>query len=164
RLGDIVARPTLAEVDVQRVRQLRLHRLTQLRDVPSAVADRTFARLLYGQHPYGHTPIGNERSVAALGVDDVRAFHVRKIRPNATTLLAVGDCDHLQIERLASEAFAGWEGASVENGDLASNDSPVSGFPQTDLNEARRLFVVPRPGAPQSELRIGHVAVERKTP
>ena len=162
-LGDMAARPTLAEADVLRVRQLRLHRLTQLRDVPSAVADRTFARLLYGQHPYGHTPIGNERSVAALGVDDVRAFHVGKIRPNATTLLAVGDCDHRQIERLASEAFAGWEGASLES-DLASNETAVPGFAQTDHNGARRLFVVPRPGAPQSELRIGHVAVDRKTP
>ena len=162
-LGDMAARPALTEADVQRVRQLRLHRLTQLRDVPSAVADRTFARLLYGHHPYGHTPIGNERSVAALGVDDVRAFHARKIRPNATTLLAVGDCDHRQIERLASEAFAGWEGASLRDADVVSSEAVIPSFGQADENGAGRLYVVPRPGAPQSELRIGHVAVDRFT-
>ena len=71
-LADIVARPALREADFARVRQLRLHRLTQLRDVPGAVADRTFLQLLYGAHPYGHTPMGTEQSLAALTVDDVR--------------------------------------------------------------------------------------------
>jgi zinc protease len=159
-LGDMVARPSLTEADVQRVRQLRLHRLTQLRDAPSAVADRTFASLLYGQHPYGHTPIGNERSVTALGVDEVRAFHAREIRPDAVTILAAGDCDHRQIERLASEAFAGWEGppASPASTEVVPRSGP------TDQDLTRRLYVVPRPGAPQSELRIGHVAADRFTP
>src|SRR5204863_6254552 len=49
-LGDITARPSLTEPDFLRVRQLRLHRLKQLRDVPGAVADRAFLRLLYGSH------------------------------------------------------------------------------------------------------------------
>ena len=62
-LGDIVARPRCRDDDFARVRQLRLHRLTQLRDVPSAIADRAFVALLYGEHPYGHTPIGTERSL-----------------------------------------------------------------------------------------------------
>ena len=30
-------------------------------DVPGAVAERAFARLLYGRHPYGHSPIGTDR-------------------------------------------------------------------------------------------------------
>ena len=63
-LADIVARPSLAEADFERVRQLRLHRLTQLRDVPGAVAERAFVRLLYGDHPYGHTPVGTEQALA----------------------------------------------------------------------------------------------------
>ena len=50
-LADIVVRPALREEDFARVRQLRLHRLTQLRDMPGAVADRAFLKLLYGAHP-----------------------------------------------------------------------------------------------------------------
>ena len=112
-LADMIARPDLTEADFQRVRQLRLHRLTQLRDVPSAVADRTFIKLVYGPHPYGHSPMGSESSLAAMTVDDVRAFHARAIRPGAATLIAVGDCDHATIERMAADAFAGWEGAAA---------------------------------------------------
>ena len=81
-LADIVARPALREDDFARVRQLRLHRLTQLRDMPGAVADRAFLKLLYGAHPYGHSPIGSEPSLAAMTVDDVRAFHAAAIRPS----------------------------------------------------------------------------------
>jgi zinc protease len=65
-LSDIVVRPALREEDFLRVRQLRLHRLTQIRDMPGAVADRAFLKLLYGAHPYGHSPIGSEASLAAM--------------------------------------------------------------------------------------------------
>jgi predicted Zn-dependent peptidase len=152
-LSDIVVRPALREHDFARVRQLRLHRLTQMRDMPGAVADRAFLKLLYGAHPYGHSPIGNETSLAAMHVDDVRAFHARAIRPSAATLIAVGDCDHDGIARLAAEAFGDWDGAS---------DADVS--PGGALPQAARINVVPRPRAPQSELRIGQVAVGRNTP
>jgi zinc protease len=152
-LGDFTGRPTLAEADFTRVRQLRLHRLRQLRDMPGAVADRAFMRLLYGSHPYGHTPLGTEETLAAMSVDDVRAFHATAIRPSEATLVAVGDCDHQTIARLAAAAFAGWDGA-------ASHPLPTA----TPTPTPARLAVVPRPKAPQSELRIGQVTVDRNTP
>ena len=151
-LADMVVRPSLTEADVMRVRQLRLHRLTQLRDLPGAVADRVFIRLLYGAHPYGHMPLGNEPSLAAITPDDVRRFHAAAIRPSEATLVVVGDCDHDTIVRLAESAFAGWSGTASGHVD------------STELPRAPRLNVVPRPGAPQSELRIGHVGVARSTP
>jgi zinc protease len=152
-LGDVVARPALRDDDFARVRQLRLHRLTQLRDVPSAIADRAFVSLLYGRHPYGHTPIGSERTLMAVTAEDVREFHRRAIRPSATTLIAVGDCDHEPVRRSAEAAFGTWSdaGGPVSPGDTAW-PTPA------------KLNVVPRPGAPQSELRIGHVAAQRTTP
>ena len=106
-VADMAARPRLADEDFTRVRQLRLHRLTQLRDVPAAVADRTFVKLLFGEHPYGHTPIGGETSLARMTVDDVQAFHAQALTPSVATLIAVGDCEHAEIHRIAGEAFAG---------------------------------------------------------
>ena len=152
-LGDMTARPNLAEGDFGRVRQLRLHRLMQLRDMPGAVADRAFVRLLYGEHPYGHTPIGSDASLAAMSADDVREFHANTIGPGNAVLIAVGDCDHGDIHRMASDAFDGWTASVAEQASAAG--APTKPSP---------LNIIPRPAAPQSELRIGHVAAARSTP
>jgi zinc protease len=95
--ADMVARPSLTEGDFERVRELRLHRVTQLRDMPGAVADRAFVKLLYGEHPYGHTPLGSERSLSSMNVEDVRRFHQTMIRPAEATLVVSGDCEHAAI-------------------------------------------------------------------
>jgi zinc protease len=152
-LADVVARPALRAADFTRVRQLRLHRLTQLRDMPGVVADRAFLKLLYGPHPYGHSPIGNEAALAAMTVDDVRAFHAAAVRPSVATLIAVGDCDHATVVKLATDAFGEWRGEPVDPATTAGVVSSVAA-----------LNVIPRAKAPQSELRIGHVAVPRDTP
>src|SRR5205814_10139654 len=97
-MAAMVVRPSLGESDFMRVRQLRLHRLTQLRDMPGAVADRTFAKLLYGNHPYGHTPLGTEQGLNGMRIDDIQRFHADFLRPSEATLVAVGDCEHGDIE------------------------------------------------------------------
>src|SRR6185295_8351403 len=104
-------------------------------------------------HPYGHTPLGSEKALKSLTIDDVRAFHRTVLRPSGATLIASGDCDHAALDRMARTAFAGWEGA-------ADGDAPAV----LDMPPPGRLHIVPRPGAPQSELRIGHVAAPRDTP
>jgi zinc protease len=152
-LADVVVRPALRDADFQRVRQLRLNRLIQLRDMPGVIADRAFVRLLYGAAPYGHTPLGSERSLSAMTVDDIRSFHQRSILPGSATLIAVGDCDHDAIRSAAEAAFANWTGGeATAPSDTSSPASPA------------RLNIFPRSGAPQSELRIGHVAASRSTP
>jgi predicted Zn-dependent peptidase len=152
-LADVAVRPALRDTDFLRVRQLRLNRLKQLRDMPGVIADRVFARLLYGDAPYGHTPLGNERSLSAMTVDDIRAFHRSSILPGATTLIAVGDCDHETVRAAAEIAFGDWSAGGVPvSSDAFSTSTPA------------RLNVVTRSGAPQSELRIGHVAASRSTP
>jgi zinc protease len=93
------------------------------------------------------------RALASITTDDVRLFHHSILRPSESTLVAVGACDHEEIQRIAERVFADWSGAAT-----------VSVPPFTTLPEPPRLNVVSRPGAPQSELRIGHVAAARGTP
>jgi zinc protease len=84
---EICTAPNLAESDFQRVRHLRLERLRQLRDHPSALADRAFAQVLYQSHPYAQPGHGTAASLGALTVDEVRAFHARMFQPRGATLV-----------------------------------------------------------------------------
>ena len=156
-LADVALRPTLAEADFERVRRLRLNRLQQLRDLAPFVAERAFARWIYGDHPYGHVPVGDETALAAMTIDDVRQFHRRVFVPDGATVIAVGDAPHDAMAAAVAGAFGGWPartGAHV----------PVDLPEPPDDPPAGRLALVDRPAAAQSELRIGQVAAARDTP
>jgi predicted Zn-dependent peptidase len=158
-LASMIRAPRLEPRDFERVRELRLNRLTQLRDLPPAVADRVFTQLLYREHPYGHLPIGTEGSLRAMALDDVVEFHQRAYVPAHATVIAVGDAPHDRLADLVDGAFGSWAGPrhSVEGLiDVTAMRTPAT--------SAMRLATVHRAGAAQSELRIGHVGLPRSTP
>ena len=157
-LADLVTRPSLRESDFTRVRQLRLDRLRQLKDVAPAVAERAFLRLIYGAHPYGHLAIGNDAALRSISIADVSAFHVGRFVPAQSTIVIAGDMSHEAMRALAEASFGGWTNkpAPVAWG-RASEIEPPGESPT-------RLAIVPREGAAQSELRIGHLSVRRNTP
>src|SRR5205085_11371026 len=89
-IRDMLVRPRFEQREFDRVRDLRLNRLLQLKDMPPALADRAFTQLLYRNHPYGHLPIGSEGSLRAMTVREIAAFHRRVFSPARATLIAVG--------------------------------------------------------------------------
>lgn len=159
-LADVAVRPRFDPQDFARVRELRLNRLTQLRDIPSALADRAFMHLVYGGHPYGHQPIGSERTLRRLTVGDAVAFHRASYRPSRATLVVAGDVDAGELIDAAEGAFAGWD---AEAGPLTIQLTSAAAVEQAP-DTRPLLAIVPRPAAAQSELRIGHVGVSRLTP
>jgi predicted Zn-dependent peptidase len=159
-LAEMVRGPRLQERDFERVRDLRLNRLLQLREMPPAIAERLFVQLLYGPHPYGHLPIGTEASLRSVHVDEARAFHRRMYDPSRIAVIVVGDASHESLCALVARAFEDWRQSteSAAYPDPALTPVPVLG------PGAPRLHVAQRTDAPQSELRIGHVGVARSSP
>jgi predicted Zn-dependent peptidase len=157
-LSAIITQPSLRAADFERVRQLRLDRLRQLRDVAPAMAERVFLRLLYGSHPYGHLAIGNQSSLTSVALEEVARHYGTTYRPRSATLVIVGAMSHERLAALASSSFGGWE---HRDGD--SDGVPASALPAPERPSAR-LAIVPREGAAQSELRIGHLSATRNTP
>ncbi len=156
-LTEMVVQPRLEQRDFDRVRDLRLNRLVQLRDTPSALADRVFAELLFKGHPYGHLPIGTEGSLRGVTLREVVAFHARAYRPSSVTVVAVGDGSHEQLASLVHKAFGTWK---APGGSGEAESIKVAAAQQA----AARVAVVNRSAAAQSELRIGQVGPSRSTP
>jgi predicted Zn-dependent peptidase len=157
-LSDLIVRPSLREEDFQRVRQMRLDRMRQLKDLAPAVAERAFLRLVYGPHPYGHLAIGNDAAVRSLSVEDVAGFHTGRFVPSQSTLIIGGAMSHDAMRALAENVFGDWTNRAVPVAwGRASEMEPPS-------EPGARLAIVPREGAAQSELRIGHLSTRRNTP
>jgi predicted Zn-dependent peptidase len=160
-LSDIVVRPRLGASDFERVRTLRTNRILQLRDVPGVNAEAVFARAIYGSRPYGHLSIGSSASLAAMAAADVDRFHRQQYVPSRATLIAVGAIEASTFARQVEDAFGGWEG---EPGGPPASDEPSATPGAAGERHAQRLLIVDRPGAAQTELRVGHAGVSRKAP
>jgi zinc protease len=155
--ASMTTRPSLREGDFERVRQLRRDRLRQLKDVPSAVAERAFLRLVYAGHPYGHLAIGDEPSLAALSLEEVVQAHAAALRPSNATLVAAGGLPTSELLKVVQQAFGSWFDNLAPPPSLGVNQAIGAASPP-------RLVLMPRPGAAQSELRIGRLAARRDTP
>ena len=153
-LADIVMRPRNEPADIERVRDLRLSRLSQLHNVPGAVADRSLSRVLYGTHPYGHVSLGSEAALRAIDREAIERFHTTYWRPAGASLVVAGAIEPGMMTEAVHRAFGGW---------AAAPPSALPDLPEPGSEEAQRAFLIPRPGAPQSEVRVAYVAETRYT-
>ena len=158
-LIELATEPRFDPEEVERVRALRTSRIAQRRHVAGSIAERAFLRSLYGTHPYGHTPAGTGTTLARISIDDVRAFHAAHYVPERWTLIVAGGGEQARGREpaaLAADVPAPALAARGAAGSCAAEETPVDPAPQ------RRLTFVPRPGAVQTEIRIGHLGIARR--
>ena len=152
-LSDITRRPAYAEIEIQRQRQQLMSGMQVSYDDPSYVSGMVFGRLVYGFHPYGLPQIGTPASLQSITRSSLVDFHRVHYLPNNSILAVVGDVT-------STEAFAGVERAL---GDWSRGALPVP----TAVDPpppTRRLVVIDKPGAVQTAVRVGHLALPRAHP
>src|SRR5205823_10128796 len=121
-------------------------------DDPEFLANAVFDRLVYGFHPYGRPQSGTPEGLAALTRGDLLAFHEKWFGANNAILAIVGDVTPEEAFAGAERAFGNWVKTTAEP--LKSIDPP----PPT-----RRVVVIDKPGAVQTEIRVGNLAIPRKS-
>lgn len=152
-VADVARNPAFAPDEIERQRQQMISAMKVSYEDPDFIAGTVFDRLVYGFHPYGKPDAGTPESLGAITRADLQAFHKQWFVPNNAILAIVGDVT-------AAEAFAG---ATRAFGNWARADVPAAA-PSAVPPPARRVVVIDRPGAVQTEIRVGHVGVPRKHP
>lgn len=105
---------------------------------------------MYGAgSPYGQIP--TEVSIGAITRQDLIAFHQRWFHPNNATLVVVGDTDLGQIVAIGERLFASWRAAPV----------PERIVPVAGPRPSPTIYLVDKPGAPQSVIRVATLAPPR---
>lgn len=149
--GDVTARATIPKDGIERVRAERLNDIIQQRDEPSAIAGKRFSNLLYGSGAYGNSIIGNAESVARLSAEQVRRFYETHYVPNNASVVVSGDVTASAAVELVERTFASW----------SRGDQPPAPSIAPPSIEGSRIYVIDRPTAVQSEIRVGHLGVPR---
>ncbi|HEY0776743.1 MAG TPA: pitrilysin family protein [Gemmatirosa sp.] len=154
-LADVLVRPAFPAREVDRLKGERLAELLHTRSDPRGLAEEAFARAVYAEGSrYARAEAGGEVSVGALTEADVRAFHATRYHPGATTVIVAGDVTADVAEALVVRTLGAWDGAAAPR--PVPVDAPGSA--------TRRVHLVPKGDAAQSEVRLGHVGVPRATP
>jgi zinc protease len=99
-------RPTLDPAEVELVRTQLLSAVRQRRDNPDALVSYLADSITFVGHPYGISPSGTERSIAAVTVEGLRQFHREQMMTSRMLLVVVGNVERAHVERLVAGTLA----------------------------------------------------------
>lgn len=152
--GEVVREASFPGREVERVRTEQLTRILQGRDEPRVLADNAMSHVLYGDaHPYGQPVIGTRTSVASLTREHVLGFYRDRYHAANATLVVTGDVSRETLEPLLEAALGSLRAESAAVPERATPRGP----------KATTVYLLDKPGAAQSEIRVGRVATGRRT-
>jgi len=153
-LAEMVREPRFDEGEFDRLREERLADILQSRSEPGRLAEEWFLHGVYADDsPYARLSAGTPETVEPLTVEQARTHHARHWRPDRAHLVVAGPVGVDEVERAAEATLGDWDGTSPGHRTIRVAD-----------RGGRRILIVDRPGSVQSELRIGHVGIERGHP
>ncbi len=155
--ADVILNPSFPEADFERLKRQRLAQIQQEKVQPFGMALRVFPALIYGEgHAYGNpfSGSGTEEAVTGMTRDDMRQFHQTWFKPNNATLVVVGDATLDEVQSRLERLFRDWRPGDVPQKNLAT----------VEQRPSSSVYVLDRPGSPQSVILAGHVAPPKANP
>lgn len=151
-LAEVLTEAAYPARPVDGERERVAERIAIARSQPSVLARSALAARRYGNHPYA-VQLPAPELVRKVSPAALRTLHRDRVVPAGSTLVLVGDLDPRAATDAVAAALAGWtaSGEAVE-------------APPVTLQAPGALEVVDRPGAVQSNLRLGGPAPRRTDP
>lgn len=154
-MADVALRPTFPQEELQRVREELLTSIVQAEDDPEALIQFAFPRLVYGpEHRYGTMSFGTAAAIKNFTIADLRQFHAQHYVPSNAAIIVTGDVTAATVISRLEAAFGAWKGAPVS----------AAKVPDAAQLTSRQIYLIDKPGAAQSQIRIGWIGVPRSTP
>ncbi|WP_066068215.1 pitrilysin family protein [Frankia sp. EI5c] len=118
---------------------------------PAVIAREALLRRMFGDHPYG-SALSQPSALGEVGAERVRALHAARVCPDGAILTVVGDVDPERALDAVDATLGAWKGTAAE------------GHPPAPVAAAGRIVIVDRPGAVQTNIRLGGRALDRFAP
>ena len=151
-LAELLTGATYPDDKVEGERDRVAERIAIALSQPGVIARSALAGRRYGDHPYAIT-LPDPALVTAVDGAALRDLHRARVLPAGSTLVLVGDLDPAAAADAVATALGEWAGTG----------HAVEAPPAPDLHGAG-IQVVDRPGAVQSNIRLGGPAPGRTDP
>jgi zinc protease len=154
-LASVVREPTFPPEEFEKLRKQTRAGLAIAAVEPSNMASREMRHRLFAGHPYARAATGDPKDIDALTVADCAAWWKSEARPEQAVLIFAGDVNAEAVLVLAEKSFGGWRN---------STPAKVSALPKLQPLGERTIYLVNKPGAVQSQIRVGQRGILRSDP
>src|SRR5690606_23711577 len=118
-------------------------------------ANELASRFLFSEDSPFSRPLGGvSATVSGLTREDVQRYHDAFYTPGGSALVVAGNIDRALVQEQTERVFGTWRGEPL----------PALDVPVRPRSPGVQVVVIDRPGAVQSEIRIGHIGLPRNTP
>jgi zinc protease len=153
-IADLALQPKFPPRELAAARSRTLAGLANDLDDPSVMADKAASFYALDGHPYGNPSSGFARTVKGITRADVVGFHARAFSPDRAALFIVGDTSGAPIEQWVKKRFGKWK----------QNPHGFEPLPALPTPSKRRLIIVDKDDATQTQLRIVSGGLQRNHP
>ncbi len=135
------------EEDLTRLRQQTIESIEADKENPSSIAANVYRKLIYGEnHPFAISSAGEIQTLKNISLEDIQNFSLQSLVSQSLDIVVIGDIT--QEEILPKLEFL----ANIPNLEIDLPDLPAT--PEITSNT---LYLIDKPQAPQSEIRIGYM-------
>ncbi|MBI1944786.1 MAG: insulinase family protein [Deltaproteobacteria bacterium] len=141
-------KPDFADAEWARIRGQLFGEMMYQSQEPQELAQLAAQRANWGaEHRLGTAIGGTPRALIKTTPADLKAFYAAHYRPDATTLVVVGDIEQGALKRLLEAELGAWTASGSPPAAPALRGPPA--------RNSRALYTVQVPEAPQTVLRVG---------
>jgi predicted Zn-dependent peptidase len=150
-LGDVIHSASYPKREVSGERDRLVDELAIARSQPAVQAREAFLARLYGKHPYA-VELPQTAALEAVTAKELRTLHGRTVSPKGAVLTLVGDLRPAAALDAVEAVLGGWSGRAAKP------------MPKLPKHVPGGVTIVDRPGAVQTNIRLGGPALSRTAP
>ena len=151
--SDIILNPVFAQEEIERKRELIKGSLKQREEDPSFLAERSFKKEAFGEHPYGRLVEGSTETLSEITREDLLRFHAKYFIPNNAMLSVVGDLTPDELNSLIKKYLDSWKIAEL----------PERKIHPMNEEKTKKAVKIDR-DVTQATIIIGHLGISRDNP
>lgn len=154
-LNDELRYPSFPSAEVERMRKQFLTSLNMREQNTGAVVDMAFDKLIYADHIYARPDDGYPETVKAITREDLQTFHTNAYGPSNMVVCIVGAIEPQAAIDLVQQVLGDWQNPHQLPIVQLSPVAPNAAYPRKDI---------PLAGKVQTDLVLGTLSMERKSP
>jgi predicted Zn-dependent peptidase len=132
-IADMVWRPSIADVDIER--DVILQEIAMYEDDPQDKVFDVLGRAVFGDHPLGRAVIGRAEVIRRAQREEIAAFHDGRYVPGNVVIAAAGSVDHDELVAMARDSGPSTTGDVPELGGPPETGAPAVLFERKDTEQ-----------------------------